>query len=374
MPPQTQLYASLFALAFVTALAVTAVMIRLAPRLGLVDHPAGEKFHHVATPLGGGIALYLACATVLLFPAMRTTHTLLVVAAGALLAAVGLWDDFRGVPATVKFAILVTLTVALSRHGVAATTTRIGVIDLVITVLWVTGVSSAFNAIDNMDGLSTGVASIAALAFFIVAVQTQQWGFGGLCLALVGANLGFLVFNFPPARIFMGDAGSFFLGFTLACLGVLGDWSSNPVIAAVIPILVLGLPIFDLSFTVVVRHFTGVTRTFAQALNHCGTDHVSHRLVRLGLGTRGTLAVLYLIAASFAISAVSLENAVSAVGVLHLIQALVVAGALAFLVAAPGAASAAPPTAGPAAARTAWLPLGMVAAVLTVLLVLRLAL
>ena len=109
-------------------------------------------------------------------------------------------------------------------------------------MLWVTGVSSAFNAIDNMDGLATGVAAIAALGFLIIALQTQQWVLGGLSAALLGASLGFLVFNFPPARIFMDDTGSFFLGFLLASLGVVGDWNSNELIAAIIPVLVLGCP------------------------------------------------------------------------------------------------------------------------------------
>jgi UDP-GlcNAc:undecaprenyl-phosphate GlcNAc-1-phosphate transferase len=329
-----QLYAGVFLLSFGLALGFSFLCMRLAPRVGLLDAPGSSKFHSSATPLGGGLAIFLASASVLLFTSLRTPTAWLLVGAGAVLAGVGLLDDFRSVPATFKFALLVGITVAMWLFGIGAHPTGIAPVDLLISVLWITGVSSAFNAVDNMDGLATGVTAIAGGAFFIVALQTGQWLFGGLCAALVGASLGFLVLNFPPARIFMGDAGSFYLGFALASLGMVGEWNDNEVIAAVIPILVLGLPLFDLSFTVASRHLRGVTRTLVEAISHCGTDHVSHRLVRLGLSTRSAVLVLYLIAASFGLSAVSLQNALSWVGVLHLLQALVLAAALALVIGA----------------------------------------
>jgi UDP-GlcNAc:undecaprenyl-phosphate GlcNAc-1-phosphate transferase len=194
------------------------------------------------------------------------------------------------------------------------------------------GISSAFNAIDNMDGLAAGVAAIASFFFFIVAYQTNQLVFGGLSLSLAGACLGFLFFNFHPAKIFMGNSGSFFLGYILAALGVMGKWHKNEIIASSIPILILGLPIFDISFTVLWRHFTGVTRSFTDALNHCGTDHTSHRLVTLGIGKRRAVLLLYLVAASFGISATTLREAGPLDALLLLLQAFFIATALALII------------------------------------------
>jgi UDP-GlcNAc:undecaprenyl-phosphate GlcNAc-1-phosphate transferase len=378
MSDWAELYVAVFMVAFVTSLGVGFVLLRLAPRAGLIDSPGNKKFHYRATPLGGGLAMFLASTGVLLFEPLRVPTTWILVTCGALLTLIGLLDDFRSVPATVKFALLVVMTLVLWQFGIGAHPTRVEAIDLLITVLWITGVSSAFNAIDNMDGLATGVTTIAAGTFLVVALQTGQWVFGGLCAGLVGASLGFLVYNFPPARMFMGDAGSFFLGFTLASLGIVGEWNENQVIAAVIPILVLGLPLYDLSFTVLARHLTGVTRTLVDAINHCDADHVSHRLVKLGLSTRSAVLVLYLIAASFGVSAVSLQHAVSWVGLLHLLQALVLASALALVIAAvPPAAVARPRAAGtpdpaPSPIR-AWLPLWAVVAALAALLAIRLS-
>jgi UDP-GlcNAc:undecaprenyl-phosphate GlcNAc-1-phosphate transferase len=326
--PYLGIYALLGATSFLLSVVLTRLLIGFAPRLGLVDEPGTSKFHRAVMPVGGGLAMYAALLPVLLVPEAQSARTLIVVLAAGLVAAIGLIDDLRHVAAIVKFAALVGLTGLLFLAGIGASTTRVSGLDFLITVLWVTGVSSAFNAIDNMDGLATGVAAIAALSFLVIACQTGQWVLGALSAALVGSSLGFLAFNFPSARIFMGDTGSFFLGFLLAILGVVGEWNSNEIIAAVIPILVLGVPIFDLAFTVLRRHLTGVTRSPLEAIRHCGTDHLSHRLVRLGLTPRGAVLLLYLIAASFGISAVTLRNAGSADGILHLLQALVITAAL----------------------------------------------
>ena len=322
------IYLLLGALAFAVAVVLTRILIAVAPRVGLVDEPSAAKFHRRTTPVGGGLAIYLSLLPVLLVPQMQSRQASVILAVSGLVALIGLIDDLSHVPALFKFIALVAMTGILWSFGVGAHTTRLAPLDFLITVLWVTGVSSAFNAIDNMDGLAGGVAAIAAGGFLVIALQTGQWVLGGLAAALIGSSLGFLVFNFAPARIFMGDTGSFFLGFLLACMGVVGEWNSNEVIAAIIPILILGVPIFDLTFTVVRRHRTGVTRTVLEALRHCGTDHLSHRLVRLGLRPTAAVFILYLLALSFALSAVSLRNARPADGVLHLAQALVITAAL----------------------------------------------
>lgn len=315
-------------LALAIAATATRVLIAIAPRVGLIDDPSPEKFHRRPTPVGGGVAIVLALIPLAAVPLTQSGTTTLILAGTVLLALIGLADDLWGVSATVKFVALLGLTTTLWSVGLAAHTTRIPLLDLFITVLWVTAVSSSFNAIDNMDGVAGGITAIAAAGFLSIALQTQQWTLGGLSAALLGGSLGFLWFNVHPARIFMGDSGSFAVGFFLACLGVSGDWNHNELIAAIIPILLLGVPLFDLGFTVIARHRNGVTRTVLEAIRHCDTDHLAHRLSRLGVSSRGTAMVLYLLAVSFAISAVTLRHARPADGLLHLVQAGLIVGAL----------------------------------------------
>ncbi|MFC2171331.1 glycosyltransferase family 4 protein [Acidobacteriota bacterium] len=335
-------YSLLFFITFGVALIGTCIAIPLAKRLKFVDRPGEHKSHSRITPLGGGVVIFFALLTILLFPSFRDTLTVVIVCAGGLLMLVGLIDDLIGVSAVTKFSILILLTIVLSQFGIMARTTNIFILDLLITIFWVTGVSSAFNAIDNMDGLATGVTAIAAGTFFIVACQTDQWSFGALSICLAGAAFGFLILNFPPARIFMGDAGSLLLGFVLAMLGVTGEWNYNPIIAAVIPILILGFPIFDLSFTVLTRHFRGVTGTIVAAIRHCDTDHISHRLIKLGLSPIRALLFMWFISLSFAISALTLRHALSVDAVLHLLQALCITLGLIFILLLPMASKKGP--------------------------------
>jgi len=196
-------------------------------------------------------------------------------------------------------------------------------------MLWLVGVTSAFNGLDNMDGLASGTASIVASMFLAISVQSfflagtetpLSW-FGMLSAGLIGANLGFLLYNFGPAKVFMGDSGSFFLGFTLAALGVMGEWTTNRVIACTIPVLILGVPIFDFAYIILVRVWRGETRTLRDVIEHCGTDHLSHRLVWMGFSQRKAVLFIYLISFALGITGVLLHNSTSnADSVLALLQ------------------------------------------------------
>jgi len=182
-------------------------------------------------------------------------------------------------------------------------------INFFITLLWIVGITSAFNAVDNMDGLAGGLGAIAAITFFIIAIRTSQWGWASLAIALSGALFGFLRYNFYPAKIFMGDSGSLFLGFTLAALGLKGEWSTNPVKASIIPILVLGVPIFDLTYLVIRRWIEGTAKGLINAITFCAKDHCSHRLLNIGLSHKLSAMFLYLIAICVSIGAIVLQNA-----------------------------------------------------------------
>jgi UDP-GlcNAc:undecaprenyl-phosphate GlcNAc-1-phosphate transferase len=217
----------------------------------------------------------------------------------------------------------------MSLFGVQLNLTGLFLVDLFLTWLWIVGVTSAFNGIDNMDGLASGVAVIVSGMYVAIALDTHfeagtetslSW-FGLLAAGLVGANLGFLLYNFKPAKVFMGDSGSFFLGFTLAALGVMGEWGDSRVVACTIPALILAVPIFDFAYILVARILQGQTRTVREVIEHCAQDHLSHRLVWLGFTQRRAVLFIYLMAFVLGLAGIMLRNSTrgfdSAVGLIQ---------------------------------------------------------
>ncbi|MBS3940434.1 MAG: undecaprenyl/decaprenyl-phosphate alpha-N-acetylglucosaminyl 1-phosphate transferase [Actinobacteria bacterium] len=194
-----------------------------------------------------------------------------------LLSLVGLFDDLRGLGIVIRLGSQVLAAVVLWFAGVQVTLTTVPALDLVITIVWVVGVTNALNLLDNMDGLSAGVTTIAALWFGIIGAVNGQVLVASLAFALAGCSLGFLRLNRPPARIYMGDAGSLFLGVVLATLGIKLRFESPPAVAALVPILILTIPVLDTTLVSLARVRHGLS-PFAG-----GKDHISHRLVRVGL-------------------------------------------------------------------------------------------
>ncbi|MFO7975509.1 MAG: MraY family glycosyltransferase, partial [Candidatus Hydrogenedentota bacterium] len=283
----------------------------------VMDDVTEGKLHERPVPRGGGIAIFIAFAVAVLLPNYRD-HPMKGVMLGAFICMmVGVADDIRGVPAVIKLLTLVLVTMVMSYFGVRVTLTGYAAVDLAITLVWIVGVTSAFNGLDNMDGLASGTAAIVSLMFLIIAVMnffsagtehSLTW-FGLLAAGLFGANLGFLIFNFRPAHLFMGDAGSFFLGFTLAALGVMGQWNDNRLIAAVIPVLILGVPIADFAYVLVTRIVRGETRTLRSVIAHCGLDHLSHRLIWIGFSQRKSVLFIYLVCVALGITGILLRSA-----------------------------------------------------------------
>ena len=280
--------------ALVVAIGATPVARRLAPRLGLVDEPAARKMHHVATPLLGGIAIYLAFVLALVFFGDRfyIRQVVGIFVGATLVSLLGLWDDRRRLSPGLKLLGQALAALLLVATGVQVHLIRIPWVNVVITLFWVVGITNALNLLDNMDGLAGGIAAIAAGQFTLLAAMSGQYLVGALAAALVGATLGFLLYNFNPARIFMGDSGSLFLGFLLASLGIKLRFPENVYIVTwMVPVLVLGVPIFDTTLVFVSRLRRGLN-----PLTTPGKDHTSHRLVRLGLSQREAVLVLYLAA------------------------------------------------------------------------------
>jgi UDP-GlcNAc:undecaprenyl-phosphate/decaprenyl-phosphate GlcNAc-1-phosphate transferase len=272
-----------FAVAAVVSLVLTPIAIRAALRLGVLDRPGEHKSHRTPTPYLGGVAIVLAVTlsivlAALLRPASSALGQLFALLAIAVaMSLTGLLDDLRGLPVTVRFGVQLLAAVGLWGIGIRAELTGEVWIDLPLTIVWTVGITNAMNLLDNMDGLSASTATIAALWFGAIALVNGQFLVSALAFALAGGAAGFLRDNRPPARIYMGDAGSLFLGIMLAALGMLLSLESGMLQTATIPVLVLTVPVLDTALVTVARIRHGISPFQG------GRDHTSHRLVRVGL-------------------------------------------------------------------------------------------
>jgi UDP-GlcNAc:undecaprenyl-phosphate GlcNAc-1-phosphate transferase len=297
-----------FIVAFAASIIFTAIVRSIALRFGILDHPNERKIHTQPIPLWGGLAIFAAYILSLFVVAFSSAIYLKAIIFGGLpVLVLGLIDDIRPVPATIKLVVLVGLTFWLSSYGIIVQLSGIYLIDLVVTILWIVGITSAFNSIDNMDGLACGISGIIALMFFIVAATSAQWEFGILSCCLFGAALGFLPFNFHPAKIFLGNGGSLFLGFNLGTIAIMGGWSQNRFIALTIPVLIMAIPIFDILYVIILRYRQGLTPGLREIINYCGKDHLSHRLQGLGFKQRGVVILLYILSLCLGLGAIMLK-------------------------------------------------------------------
>jgi UDP-GlcNAc:undecaprenyl-phosphate GlcNAc-1-phosphate transferase len=280
--------------AVVAAIATPAFGI-LARRFGLVVAPQADRWHSRATPLLGGAAMAIAIivALVVILPGSRASTVIIVGVAASF--ALGLLDDFRRMSPTTKLAGQAIIAAGLFFGGVRVEIITFEPVAFVVTVLWVVGLMNAINLMDNMDGLAAGIAAIASVAL-AVAAYPENIPVVLIGVVTAGAALGFLVYNFNPARIFMGDAGSMMLGFLLAATAILHTASSaaNVGLAVLAPLAVLALPIFDTALVTTSRRLAG------RPISQGGRDHTSHRLAALGLTDRGVVLFLYAVAASLA--------------------------------------------------------------------------
>ncbi len=317
LPSWPILYLYTGAMAFVLSAFLMPVCIRLLRKYEVIDHLSEDKIHKTPTPRGGGIVIFIAFAAAVILPNYRDNPMKGVLIGSFICLMVGAIDDLRGgVPAVIKLGALTAATLIMSFFGVQLNLFGIYPLDLFITWLWIVGITSAFNGIDNMDGLASGVAvivsamylTIAIDSYYIAGTETSLSWFGLLASGLIGANLGFLLYNFKPAKIFMGDSGSFFLGFILAALGVMGEWADDRVVACTIPLLILGVPIFDFGYILLSRIKSGQTRTVRDVIEHCAPDHLSHRLVWLGFTHRQAVLFIYIMAFALGLSGLLLRN------------------------------------------------------------------
>ena len=309
--------------AALVSLVTTRFVIHAADHYGIYDHPGdSRRIHTRPIPRLGGLAVVPAvvlglCGVALLrAPQWGATmerpgfFAALIFGAG-LLFAVGLWDDLRGLSPLVKLGFQCVAAAVAFFLGVRVEVLSLGpiaevplgVFSLPVTILWMVGITNAFNLIDGMDGLATGVAVVALGTTLAVALVLGNMEVAVVVVALLGALLGFLRYNFSPARIFLGDSGSLFIGFMLAVLSVYGAMKSTTAVLAAVPVFALGLPLLDTGLAMGRRWLRGVPLSSADG------RHIHHRLLSLGLTHRTAAVVLYVTALALAMLGVLLAFA-----------------------------------------------------------------
>ena len=303
---------TIFIAVFLVALAVTGVSTpwtrRMALWLGFLDAPSDRKLHVDPIPLMGGMAILLGwiVAFLLFLTEFSLSRRVIgVVASLIIMSVVGLIDDRRGLPAWAKLGGQCLGAFILAYCDVRVRLAVPEFLNHIISFLWVVAICNAVNFLDNIDGLCAGVTSVAAAFVVLIAAGNEQGLVAALGAAVLGSSLGFLRYNFRPASIFMGDAGSLFLGFLLAILGILLRFPDNVnFVTWMVPVFLLGLPIFDMVLVVISRIRRGVN-PFTTA----GKDHTSHRLLELGFSEREAVLILYLVAGVFGMLAMFITQA-----------------------------------------------------------------
>ncbi|WP_027364682.1 MraY family glycosyltransferase [Desulfotruncus alcoholivorax] len=321
-------------LALVLGYAATPVVRVIAVKIGAIDRPDPRKVHKGLMPRMGGLAVYLAfTAAVIISPARAYPGIWGLLAGATVIVALGILDDTRGLPPGVKLLGQILAALSVIPFGIevyyitnplTGKMLFLGVLSVPLTLFWIVAVTNAVNLIDGLDGLAGGVSSIAALT--MAAVAWTQWGRSGtaamtdmvmLSLILVAATLGFLKHNFHPAKIFLGDTGSMFLGFTLAVMSIMSLTKSATAVSVIVPMVILGIPLLDTFFAIIRRYHKH------RPIFQPDREHLHHQLMAMGLSHRQTVLVIYGLSAFLGINAVLL-NLISSNQALALLAVLAV--------------------------------------------------
>ena len=306
-----------FIVSFAFTFATTPLVRRFAFKIGAIDIPKdNRRMHKKPTPRIGGLAIIFGFTVATLCFAQPSRQLYGTLAGAAIIAVMGVIDDCKNLPAKLKFVIQIIAALVV----VFAGDIKIDVftnpnflsdnpywvlpewLSVTLTVIWIVFITNAVNFIDGLDGLAAGVSAIMSISLVFISIRVGEYSIAILGIALMGSCFGFLPFNFNPAKIFMGDTGSTFLGFMLATLSIQGVFKSYAVISFAVPLLILGLPLFDALFAMIRRILLGQSPMTADR------GHLHHRLVDMGFSQKQTVFILYAISGVLGITAVLLAE------------------------------------------------------------------
>lgn len=316
-----------FIIALVVSYILTPGVKKVAIKVGAVDRPNARKVHTHVIPRLGGLAIYIGFMAAVLF-CVPLHHELIGMLLGCTaIVAIGIWDDICNIPARVKLVGQIAAACIPVAFGIQIEwlTNPFGdilvlpeVIAIPVTIFWIIGFTNTVNLIDGLDGLAAGVAFIASISMFLLAVNLNQFLPALIIVSMAGAALGFLQYNFNPAKIFMGDTGSMLLGYTLAVSAVLGLVKTAATVALVVPIIALGLPILDTTFAIIRRRMSGVP------IFQPDKGHLHHRLLALGMTQKQAVLIMYFVSMILGIVALFVANVSYQMGIVTVLVVLAV--------------------------------------------------
>ena len=319
-------------LSFSLSYILTPLFGYIARKYAILDQPAARKVHSQATPLLGGAAVFIAFLFSIGLNGIFSFKLIVILVAAAILFAIGLVDDIRDISARCKLLAQLVSTALVVAAGIVLKVVpdSLGLFsqisNILITFLWIVGITNAMNFFDGMDGLASGLGSTISFFLGIVAFQTVQPFLGWVAVAMLGCCAGFLPHNFRingRATIFLGDAGSTVIGFILACLAVYGNWSdTSPIVALASPVLIFWLLIFDMVHITVDRIATGKVTGLKQWLDYTDKDHLHHRMAYALGGQKKSVLFIYLMSICLGSSALLLRSANSVDALILLLQAI----------------------------------------------------
>ncbi|MEG6569988.1 MraY family glycosyltransferase [Thermoanaerobacterium thermosaccharolyticum] len=320
------IYILSFVVAFVVALIATPAAKKLAYKIGAIDIPKDKRrVHKKPVPLIGGLAIYLGTILSILLFLPKSQTNLGIIAGSTIIVVLGIFDDKYELKAKVKLLgqLLASFVVVLSGVRIDWLTNpfgdgmiNIGVFAIPLSIFWIVGITNAMNLIDGLDGLAAGIASISSGSLFVVSLLNGRYATALITAAVTGAALGFLPYNFNPAKIFMGDTGAMFLGFILSAVSIEGAVKSAAAIAIAVPILALGVPVFDTTFAIIRRIAN------KKPIMEADKGHLHHRLLALGLTQKQAVFVMYGVSLFLGLSAILISFTNGAKGYIILIIAI----------------------------------------------------
>ncbi|MFC0559258.1 glycosyltransferase family 4 protein [Halalkalibacter alkalisediminis] len=298
--------------AFVVSVITLPFIIRFSKKYGFVDQPNSRKVHKEVKPRLGGIAIILGTIAGCLILMPQSEYMVEIMIGAVILVITGIVDDRYALSAKVKIIAQIASAVVVVSSGLRIEYVSLpfiehlefGILSYVVTVFWIVAIVNSINLIDGLDGLAGGVATIAIITILVMALfnpiaQTTVIAFS---VVLIGSTVGFLFYNFHPAKLFMGDTGSLFLGYSIAIISILGFYKSVTALSLLVPLIILGVPIIDTFFAIIRRALN------KQKISAPDKGHLHHRLLEMGYGHRETVMIIYGISILFSVAALALSN------------------------------------------------------------------
>jgi UDP-GlcNAc:undecaprenyl-phosphate GlcNAc-1-phosphate transferase len=322
-----QIYILAFTIALAAAYFITPRVMNFAIKVGALDAPDDRKVHTSPIPRMGGLAIYAGFVLAVLASMHVNREVMGLLVGGTVILIVGIIDDLKPLPARVKLLgqIVAASVLVMFDIRIEWLTNPFGemlyvdYLSIPLTILWVVSLTNTVNLIDGLDGLAAGVSTIASITILLVALQQNFVTVAILTAALAGSAFGFLQHNFNPAKIFMGDTGSMFLGYMLAAISILGAVKSAATIALIVPIVALGLPILDTAFAIIRRYMSG------RPIFKPDKGHLHHRLLEMGLTQKQAVLLMYVISGCLGLSAIALTEVNKSFGIVIILVLLSVA-------------------------------------------------